>query len=106
MDEPQTLSAVDDERGRPGDVEGGQAEAVIHTIAFDHRAVWIDQDREAEGTGPMVGGYFRLTLADDDQELGSKAAVGRDIGLQLLQLLAAVRSPGAADEHDQSCAGG
>jgi hypothetical protein len=48
----------------------------------------------------VIFGYFIGALADDHQHLSSQGLVRRQMGLQLFQLLAAVRSPGAADEHD------
>ena len=100
MNEAQALVAVDDERRRPGDVEGGEPEAVIDPVALDHRAIRIDKDRQGQPVGMAIFDHFFGTLADDHQHLSSQGLVCRQMGLQLVQLLAAIRSPGAANEHD------
>jgi hypothetical protein len=106
MSEPYALMAIDDERRRTRDIEGGQPEAMIHTVALDHRAIRVDEDRQVEPVGVVVIGHFRRTLTDDHQHPSSEGLIGREMGLQLLQLPAAVRSPGAADEHDHRGFGG
>jgi hypothetical protein len=98
--EAQALVAVDDERRRPSDVEGGEPEMVVDSIAFDHRSIRIDKDWQGQPVGMAIFDHFFGTLADDYQHLSSKGLVCRQMGLQLVQLLAATRSPGAADEHD------
>jgi hypothetical protein len=98
--EEDTLRTIDDEGRWPSDVERREPETVIDAVALDHRAVRVDEDRERQAVGAVIVGHLVGALADDHQKLGSKGAIGRQIGLQLLQLPAAVRSPGAADEHD------
>jgi hypothetical protein len=103
--ETQALVAVNDERRRPGDVEGGKPETVIDPVALDHRSVRVDKDWQGQPAGMAIVGYFIGALADDHQHLSSQGLIRRQMGLQLFQLLAAVRSPGAADEHDDGRAG-
>jgi len=100
IDEAQALVAIDDEGRWPSDVEGGEPETVIDPIAFDHRSIRIDKDGQAKPATLAIISYFRGPLADDDQHVGSKGLIRRQVGLQLVQLLAAARSPGAANEHD------
>ena len=103
--EAQAPVAVDDERRRPGDVEGGEPETVIDPVALDHRSIRIDKDRQGQPVGVSIIGHFLGTLADDHQHLSSQVPIRQQMGLQLFQLLAAVRSPGATNEHDDSRAG-
>jgi hypothetical protein len=91
--------AIDDERRWPGDVEGREAETMIDTVLLHDRSVGVDQDRDGQVVGRSVCFNPLGTLADDHEYLHSQAVVHREMGLQLLQLLAAARSPGAADEH-------
>jgi hypothetical protein len=105
IDEAQALVAVDDERRRPGDVVGGEPETVIDPVALDHRSIRVDEDRQGQPAGMVIVGYFIGALADDHQHLSSQGLIRRQMGLQLFQLLAAVRSPGAADERDDHRAG-
>jgi hypothetical protein len=98
--EAQAPVAVDDERRRPGDVEGSEPQTVIDPVALDHRAVRVDKDRQGQPPGVSIIGHFLGTLADDHQHLSSQGLICRQMGLQLFQLLAATRSPGAANEHD------
>jgi hypothetical protein len=65
MNEAQALVAVDDERRRPSNIECGESETVIHTVALDHRAVRIDEDREAEPVGLVIPSHFLGPLPDD-----------------------------------------
>jgi hypothetical protein len=46
VDEADALLAVDDKRGRPGDVKSRQPETMINAVAFDHRTVHIDKHRK------------------------------------------------------------
>jgi hypothetical protein len=103
--EAQALVAVDDERRRPGDIEGGESETVIDPIAFDHRSIRIDKDRQGQSVGMAIIAHFLGMLADDHQYLSSQGLIYRQMGLQLFQLLAAARSPGTANEHDDGRAG-
>jgi len=91
--------AIDDERRWPSDVEGGEAEMMIDAILLHDRSIGIDQDRDRQVLGLSVCLNLLGTLADDHEYLGSQAVVHLEMGLQLIQLLAAARSPGAADEH-------
>jgi hypothetical protein len=97
--ETEPLVAVDDEGRRPSDIESREPEMVIHIVALDHRSIRIDEDRQREAAGTVIIGHGRAALGDDHQDFGAKGLVRREMGLQLLQLLAAVRSPGAANEH-------
>ena len=78
---------------------------MVDTISLDDRAIRIDQDRKAELISMKVISYFLRTLANDDQHLGAQRLIGRKMGLQLFQLLAAVRSPSPPDEYDNGCFG-
>jgi hypothetical protein len=102
MREANALRAVDDKRSRPSDVERRQPKSMIDPIAPDHRAIWIDEDRQREMTNAGIIGQLPGALADDNQHFGPERVILRQVGLQLLQLLAAVRSPGAANEHQYS----
>jgi hypothetical protein len=93
------LVAVDDERRWPSDVERGEPETVIDAVAFDHRAVRVDEDRKRQAMGAVISRHPLGTLADDHQNLRSQVLIYRQMGVQLLQLHAAAWSPGAADEH-------
>jgi hypothetical protein len=77
VDEAQALVAVDDEGRRPGDVEGGEPETVIDPIAFDHRPIRIDKDRQGQSVGMAVIAHFLGTLADDHQHLSSQGLIYR-----------------------------
>jgi len=105
MDEAEAPRTIDDERRWPGNIESGQPQAVVDAIALDDRTIRIDQDRKAERMGTEVVTYFLRTLADDDQYLSPSRLILRKMGLQLFQLLAAVRSPGPSDEYDDGCVG-
>jgi hypothetical protein len=97
------LRAVDDEYGRPGDVEGRQPQPMVDPVALDHRAVGIDENPQGKTLPAAIVGHLLGPLADDHQDLGPESGIDRDVGLQLLQLLPAVRSPRAADEHHYGC---
>jgi hypothetical protein len=101
--EANALRTIDDKRGRPSDVERRQPQPMIDPVTFDHRAIGIDEDQEGKTTSAGVIGYLLGALAEDDQELGSERMIYREMGLQLLQLRSAVRSPGAANEHQYGC---
>jgi hypothetical protein len=94
------LRTVDDKRGRPCDVERCEPEPMVDAVALDHRAVRIDEDRQGKTTRAAIVGHFLGALAGDDQDLGPERVIFRRIGVQLLQLRAAIRSPGAANEHE------
>jgi hypothetical protein len=91
--------AIDDERRWPSDVEGREAETMINTVLLHDRSLGIDQERDRQILGRSGGLNLCGPLADDHEYLRSQAVVHLEMGLQLLQLLAAARSPGAADEH-------
>ena len=91
--------AIDDEHCWSGDVEGGQAETMIDPIPLDDRAIGIDQDGNRQVLRLSVRLDLLGALADDHAHPRPQAVEGLEMGLQLLQLLAAARSPGAADEH-------
>jgi hypothetical protein len=101
VDEADALLTIDDERRRAGDVEGCEPEPMVDAVALDDRTVWVDEDREGESMGAAVSGHLLGALADDHHHPGPQGVIALDVGLQLLQLLAAVRSPGTADEHDE-----
>ena len=73
----QALLTVDDEHGRPRNVERRKPKTMIDTVALDHRAVWIDQDRQLETVCTMKLGHVRAALADDHHDLGSYALIRR-----------------------------
>jgi hypothetical protein len=100
IDKAEALIAVDEERRRPSNVVGGEPEMMIHTITFDHRAIRIDKNGQGKSSGITIIGHFLGALADDHHDLSSKGLICWQMSLQLLQLLAAVRSPGATNEHD------
>jgi|SRR5687768_2797717 len=105
IDEPEALIAVDDEGRRPSDIKSGEPETVVDAIAFDHRAIRIDKHRKVKSAGMVIISHFLGTLADDHHHLGSQGLIGWQMGLQLLQLLAAVRSPGPTNEDNNRRAG-
>ena len=76
---------------------------MIDPVALDHRAIWIDEDREGKTMSAGVIGHLFGALADDHQDLGPERMIYREMGSQLLQLRSAVGSPGAPDEHQYSC---
>jgi 16S rRNA (cytidine1402-2'-O)-methyltransferase len=51
MHKADALLTIDDERCRPGDIETGNAKAMIDPVALDHRAVGVDQERDGEFMG-------------------------------------------------------
>jgi hypothetical protein len=65
------LLTVDDENGWPSNVERRKPKAMIDTVALDHRAIWIDQDRQLETVCTMILGHVRAALADDHHDLSS-----------------------------------
>jgi hypothetical protein len=75
--ETEALVAVDDKGRRASDIEGGEPETVVDTIALDHRSPRIDEDWKGEPVGVMIVGDFRLALADDHQDFGPKALIRR-----------------------------
>jgi hypothetical protein len=75
MPEANTLLTIDDERCRPGNIESGNAEAMIDPVALDHRAVGVDEERDREPMGCAVFCHFRRTLADDHHYLGPHGLV-------------------------------
>jgi hypothetical protein len=97
--EADALMAIDDERRWPGNIEGGEAETMIDPILLDDRSIGIDHNGKRQILGLSVRLDLLGALANDHEHLRSQAAVCLEMGLQLLQLLAAIRSPGAADEH-------
>jgi hypothetical protein len=103
--EADALAAIDDEGRWPRDVEGGEPETMIDAVALDHGSVRVDEDRKPQTAGTLKIGDLLGALADDHHDLGAEGPIRCQMGLQLLQLLAAVRSPGAADEHDDRSPG-
>jgi hypothetical protein len=101
MHEADAPPAVDDERRRSGDVDAGEPEPMIDAVAFDHRAVWVDQEGQREAMGAAIVRHLGGALADDHQHLNPEGVIRREMGLQLLQLPATRRSPGASNEDDQ-----
>jgi hypothetical protein len=97
--EADALRTIDDKCGRPSDVERCQPQPMIDAVALDHRALGIDEDGEGKIMSGSVTGHLLGALTDDHQHLGSECMICREMRLQLLQLPAAVRSPGAANEH-------
>jgi hypothetical protein len=67
--EADALLTVDNERGWPSDVERREPKTMIDTVALDHRAVWIDEDRHGKSAGAAVVAHFLGALADDYQYL-------------------------------------
>lgn len=65
MHEADTLLAIDDERCWPGNIDTGDAEAVIDTVALDHGAVGVDEKRDSETSACTVCRHCRRTLADE-----------------------------------------
>lgn len=100
MHEANALLTIDDERGWAGDIQAGNAKAMVDPITLDHGAVGIDEDRDREPMGLAISRHFRGALADDHQDLRTQGLVLRKMGLQLIQLLAASRSPCPADKHE------
>jgi hypothetical protein len=70
MNEADTLLTIDDERCRSGDIETSDSQAMIDTVALDHRAVGVDEERDGETVGGAVLCHFGRTLTDNDQDLG------------------------------------
>jgi hypothetical protein len=100
MLEANSLRPIDEKCGGTSNIKRRQTQPVIDSIAFNHLTVWINQDRKGHATSLAVFGHLRGTLTDDDDHLSSEAMVGWEMGLQLLQLNAATRSPGASYEDD------
>jgi hypothetical protein len=71
------LLTIDDENGWPSNIERRKPKTMIDTVALDHRAVWIDQDRQVKTAGPMILGHVRAALADDHHDLSSQAMIRR-----------------------------
>jgi hypothetical protein len=67
--EANTLLTIDDERGWPGDVKRREPQTMIDTVALDHQALWIDEDREGKAVPAVIIGHFLGTLTDDHQYL-------------------------------------
>jgi hypothetical protein len=70
MDEADVLLAVDEKCGRPGDVKCREPKPMIDSVALDHGAIWIHEDRKGETAGAVIFGHFRSALAGDDHDLG------------------------------------
>jgi hypothetical protein len=60
------LVTVDDECRWPSDVKRGEPETVIDAIAFDHRAIGVDEDRKRMAASAVIIGHLLGALADDD----------------------------------------
>ena len=70
VDEADVLLTVDEKCGRPSDVERREPKPMIDSIALDHRAIWINEDRKGETAAAVIFGHFRSALADDCHDLG------------------------------------
>jgi hypothetical protein len=77
MHKAEALIAVDDEGRRPSNIESGEPEAMVHTIALDYRSIRIDKDWQGERSGTVILGHFLRTLADDHQDFSAKVLIGQ-----------------------------
>jgi hypothetical protein len=75
--EADALRTVDDKRGRPSDVERRQPESMIDPVAPDHRAIWIDEDRQGETMNAGIIGHLLGALADDNQNFSPERVISR-----------------------------
>jgi hypothetical protein len=50
---------------------------MIDSVALDHRAIWIDEDRQSETTKAGIIGHLRGALADDHQDFGPESVIDR-----------------------------
>jgi hypothetical protein len=99
VDEADALLTVDEKYSRPSDVERREPKPMVDPVALDDRTIWIDQNRKGETTAAVIRSHLRSALADNHHDLGPEGLIDRQIRLQLLQLLAAVRSPGTTNKH-------
>jgi len=95
---------VDQEDGRPRDIQRVDPEAVPHAVGFRHVAPLIDQDVEGKASLLDVPADGLALLREDADDLDAAGGVGVDVGGELTEPVAAVRSPGAAMEGEQQAA--
>ena len=97
---------VDQEDGRSRDVPGVEAHAVPDSIRAEHVAALVGQDVERES------GLFDVTanglpiLGQDADDLDPAGCVGVDVGGELTEPVAAVRSPGSPVKVQQESPSG
>jgi hypothetical protein len=100
MHKADALLPIDDEGCRSSDIEAGNPQAMVDTIALDDSTVGVDEERQCEAMRSPILCHLRGALADDDQHLDAARLIRCEVSLQLLQLRSAGRSPCAPNEHD------
>ena len=85
---------IHQEHGRPADVPGIQPDAVPHTVRLHDVPALVDEDIERQtGLLDVVADGFAI-LREDPDNLDPAGRVGVDVGGELTEPVAAVRSPG------------
>jgi hypothetical protein len=86
---------LDQEHRRPGDVPRVQADAVPDAEGAQHVAPFVDQDVEGQAGLFDVAAHRVAILREDPRDLDAARGIGGEIGGELTEPVAAVRSPGA-----------
>ena len=84
---------IDQEHGRPADVPGIQPHPVPHPVGLHHVATLVDQDVEGKAGLLDVVADGVAILCEDPGDLDAAGGVGVDVGGELTEPVAAVRSP-------------
>lgn len=97
---PDDPGAVDDEGGRPRDVDRVQTEEPVDTVGLRDLSLLVDRHRVRDRMCVKIGSRGHRILAEDDHQAGAALLHARVPVSQLREPAAAGGSPGAAVELD------
>ena len=97
---PDDPDAVDDEGGRPRDVDRVESEEPVDTVGLRHLSLVIHGNRVWDGVRLEVGAHRPRILAENNHQAGAALLHSRVPVSQLREPAAAGGSPGAAVELD------
>ena len=81
--------------------QASMPDAVPHAVGLRHLAALVDQDVEGQARLLDVAAHRVAVLREHARHLDAAGGVGGDVGGELTEPAAAVRSPGAAVERQQ-----